>query len=61
VGVVGGVAGDDALDVTEFVEDGGEEIVVSVGGGAGSGLEGGGGEGGGVFDVVFGGGVEVPA
>jgi hypothetical protein len=39
MGVVGGVARDNALEVSEFVENGGEEIVVSVCRGAGDSTE----------------------
>jgi Pentapeptide repeats (8 copies) len=37
--VVGGVATDQAREVAEFVEDGGEEVVVAIGGGAKGGAE----------------------
>ncbi|NEQ98496.1 MAG: hypothetical protein F6K30_17545 [Cyanothece sp. SIO2G6] len=37
--VVGGVAVDDSGEVAEFVEDGGEQVVASVGGGVGGGAE----------------------
>ena len=39
-GVEGGVAMSEAADVSEFVEEGGEEVVFSSGGGVGFGLEG---------------------
>jgi hypothetical protein len=55
------VAGEDALDVGGFVEEGGEEVVVAVGEAIGGGAVGGVGEDWAVFAVVPGGGVDVPA
>jgi hypothetical protein len=60
VGIEGGVTADDAVEVSEFVEDGGEEVVFACGCACG-GAEGGGGEVLIEFGVVVGGGVDKPA
>ncbi len=60
VGIEGGVAADDALEVSEFVEDCCEEVVFA-GGCACGGAEGCGGEGLVEFGVVVGGAVDEPA
>jgi hypothetical protein len=60
VGIEGGVAADDALKVSEFVENCGEEVVFA-GGCACGGAVGGGAEGLVEFGVVVGGGVDEPA
>jgi hypothetical protein len=59
--VVGGVATDQAREVAEFVEDGGEEVVVAVGGGAEGGAEEGFRVQGSKFRVFPGGAVDEPA
>ncbi len=58
--IVVAVAGDEALEVGGFVEDGGEEVVVTVGGAICGGAVGSVGEGLAVFGVVPGGGIDVP-
>ncbi len=60
VGIEGGVTADDAVEVSEFVQDGCEQVVFA-GGCACGGTEGGGGEGLVEFGVVVGGGVDEPA
>ncbi len=60
VGIVDAVAADDALEVSEFVQDGGEEVVFA-GGCACGGTVGGIAECLVEFSVVFGGGVDEPA
>ncbi len=60
VGIEGGVAANDAVEVSEFVEDGGEEVVFACGCACG-GAVGGGGDGLVEFGVVVGGGVDEPA
>ena len=55
------VACDEALEVGGFVEEGGEEVVVAVGGTIGGGAVGGVGEGCAEFAIFPGGGVDKPA
>jgi hypothetical protein len=61
VAIVVAVAGDEALEVGGFVEEGGEEVVVVVGEAIWGGAVGSVGEGLGEFGVVPGGGVDEPA
>ena len=56
-----GVAADESSDVSEFVQNGGEEVVMSVGGGAWGRLEGGFCSLSGEFGVFPGGVVDEPA
>jgi hypothetical protein len=55
------VAEDDALEVGSFVQEGGEEVLVTKGTAVGGGAVGGDGEGLGKFGVFPGGGVDEPA